>query len=160
MQNPNTEKTVEQIVEEFERDEGVQSAPVSGNQEVVNNVEEIISTETLPEEPKVEIVDDNNKIEIIDLTGDSDTNSQWGDKETRINESLVRLIVGFGSFGKCLFTNDFFNIADNLLVARHRGTLDPFITLKLLNNLLHGLCFGILIHHAERFLFRILMIPL
>ena len=53
MMNQNTEaKTVEQIVEEFERDEGVQSAPVSGNQEVVSNIKEIICEETLAETPK------------------------------------------------------------------------------------------------------------
>ena len=66
MQNQNTEKTVEEIVQEFEHEEGVQSAPISGNQEVVSNIKEIICNETLPEEPKVE-VDDNN-IEIIDIS--------------------------------------------------------------------------------------------
>ena len=85
MSQNTEEKTVEQIVQEFEREEGVQSAPVTDSQSVVSNIEEIICTETLPEEPKVE-VDDKN-IEIIDLT--QEVNS-WsvGDKNNIKSEII------------------------------------------------------------------------
>ena len=85
------EKTVEQITEEFEREQGIQSAPVIDSQSVVSNIEEIISTETLPEEPTVEVVgDDNNNIEIIDLTGETDE-SDDNNKENDIKSSPVTL---------------------------------------------------------------------
>lgn len=71
MSQNTEEKTIEQIIEEFERTEGIQSAPVTNSQEVVSNIEEIICTETLPEEPKVEV--DDSTIEIIDLTGEADS---------------------------------------------------------------------------------------
>ena len=125
MQYQNTEeKTMEQIVEEFEREEGVQSAPVTDSQSVVSNIKEVICEETLPETPK--------------------TDSHLGGKEKEINESLVQLIVSFGSFGESLFTYYFFYITDNRLAVSNRGTLDPFLTLEFLYNLLHGFFFGIL----------------
>ena len=53
MQNTE-EKTMEQIVQEFEREEGVQSAPVTDSQSVVSNIKEVICEETPPETPKTD----------------------------------------------------------------------------------------------------------
>lgn len=62
----NSEKTLTQIIEEFEQETGLQTTSSPNNQEVVDKMEEIICTETLPEEPKVEV--DDSTIEIINCT--------------------------------------------------------------------------------------------